>query len=116
MTLFNIGQTIKTNSPTTIESLLTGKTEIIPAGKYAVIGMDRMAHFTNGKVVEFNEPIELTGKYHLYGIAQWIYLRLAARFNIEEMLDEYDESIEDFLDSIVDSLEDLGFENSEEDE
>ena len=35
-------------------------------------------------------------------------------FNIEEMLDEYDESVDDFLDSIIDSLEDLGFENADD--
>ena len=116
MPVLHVGQTIKTTLPLTAEGVFSGKTITIPAGSCGVIGMDKNVHFANGKIVEFNEddPVTLTGKYYLNGIAQWIYLRLAARFNIEEMLDEYDESVDDFLDSIIDSLEDLGFENADD--
>ena len=67
MPVFHVGQTIRTNSPLAAEGVFSGKTITIPAGSCGVIGMDEKVHFTNGKIVEFNEddPVALTGKYRL---------------------------------------------------
>lgn len=72
----------------------------------------KLAHYVDGDMEILPEDTEIKG-FSAEGIAEWLYIWLNHYFNINEMLENYDFSKIDFINRIVDALEELGFYNHE---
>ena len=47
--------------------------------------------------------------YDVEGLAEFLYLWLRTHFNIDEMLEGYDDTEKDFIECIAETLEEIGF-------
>ena len=81
----------------------------IPKGNKVIIGADGLAHhIKNGMMQPLAEDSEVKG-YDARGISEYLYTHLRNRFEIDEMLENYDDTKEKFIEEIEYALSDIGF-------
>ena len=106
---YKIGQILTSKVETIIEKELSGDKVTISKGNKIIIGADNFVHYiTNDFIQPLSKDSEVKG-YDADGIAEYLYMRLSKRFMIDEMLEDYDRTKENFIEEIKFSLEEIGF-------
>lgn len=106
---YRIGQILTSNKDIEVEKVISGEKVIIPKGNKVIVGADNFAHYIrNGMIQTFSEGTEIKG-YDTNGLAEYLYIYLRNHFYIDEMLEEYDDSKERFIEEIEYALEEIGF-------
>lgn len=106
---YKIGQILTSNCDVEIEKALSGEKVIIPKGNKVIVGADNFAHhLKNGMLQPFAKGTEIKG-YDANGLAEYLYIYLRNHFYIDEMLEEYDDTKERFIEEIEYALEEIGF-------
>jgi hypothetical protein len=104
---YNIGQILKYSQDVEIESIIGNKKSLIKKGTKVYIGADNFAHYASGNIQRLNKTDVVEG-YSVKGIADWVFMWLSSEFPIDEFLDGYEISEEEFQEKIADALEELG--------
>lgn len=105
---YKIGQILTSNTETVIEKALTGEKVTIPKGNKIIIGADKLAHhIKDGCIQPLSDEIEVSG-YDPHGIAEYLYIWLRNKFPIDEMIEEYDDTEDRFVDEIEYALDEIG--------
>ena len=106
---YKIGQILTSKEDVEVEKALSGEKVMIPKGNKIIIGADEFAHhIKNGMIQPLPEDAVVKG-YDAYGIAEYLYTKLKNRFEIDEMLENYDYTEQEFIDEIEYFLNDIGF-------
>lgn len=106
---YRIGQILISNQDVEVEMALSKEKMVIPKGNKIIIGADKFAHhLRNGMIQPLQEGTEVKG-YDAKGIAEYLYMKLRNRFEIDEMLESYDYTKEEFISEIEYYLNDIGF-------
>ena len=86
-----------------IQQTATGEKELIKAGSKGVIGVDKLLHHYNGRISRFGDDVEIKG-YCGSGIAQYLYDYLSNKLPLDEMLETYEITPENFIAEILDEM------------
>lgn len=106
---YKIGQILTSNQDVEVEKALSGEKVLIPKGTKIIIGADNLAHhIKNGMMQPLGNNIVVKG-YDTEGIAEYLYTYLRCHFEIDEMLEEYDDTKERFIEEISFALDEIGF-------
>lgn len=106
---YRVGQILTSKEDVEVEKALSGEKVIIPKGNRIIIGADNLAHhIRNGMIQPLPGESEVKG-YDASGIAEYLYIYLRNHFEIDEMLEGYDDTKEYFIEEIEYALEDIGF-------
>lgn len=106
---YKIGQILTSKEDVKIEKCLSGDKVVIPKENKIIIGADKLAHhISNGMIQLLGEGLEVKG-YDASGIAEYLYAYLRNHFEIDEMLEGYDDTKERFIEEIENALDDIGF-------
>lgn len=106
---YKIGQILTSKEDVEVEMALSGDKVIIPKGNKVIIGADKLAHHVrNGMIQQLPKDSEVKG-YDCSGIAEYLYICLRNHFNIDEMLEDYDDTKERFMEEIEYALDEIGF-------
>lgn len=106
---YKIGQILTLNQDVEVEKALSGEKVVIPKGNKIIIGADKFAHhIRNGMIQPLQEGSEVKG-YDTRGLAEYLYIILRNRFEIDELLESYDCTKQEFIDEIDYCLSDIGF-------
>ena len=106
---YRVGQILTSKEDVEVEKALSGEKVIIPKGNRIIIGADNLAHhIRNGMMQPLPKESEVKG-YDASGIAEYLYIYLRNHFEIDEMLEGYDDTKERFMEEIEYALEDIGF-------
>ncbi|MBQ8234510.1 MAG: hypothetical protein IJZ36_02880 [Bacilli bacterium] len=109
MTKYKVGQILVSKEEMEIEKGISGEKVKIPKGNKIIIGADKLAHHLKNSFIQpLQEDSEVSG-YDKEGLAEYIYLWLRNHFEIDEMLENYDNTKEDFIDFLVEGLDNIGF-------
>lgn len=81
-------------------------TENFNASK-GVIGVDKLLHHYNGRISRFGDDVEIKG-YCGSGIAQYLYDYLSNKLPLDEMLETYEITPENFIAEITFLLDEIG--------
>ena len=109
MSEVRIGQIITSKVDTEIEKAISGEKIFVPKGNRVIIGADGFAHhLKNGMIQPLGKDMEVKG-YDAAGIAIYLYEKLKCRFEIDEMLENYDLDKYNFMSEIEYYLDDIGF-------
>lgn len=106
---YRVGQILTSKEDVEVEKALSGEKVIIPKGNKIIIGADNLAHhIRNGVMQPLPEESEVKG-YDASGIAEYLYIYLRNHFEIDEMLEGYNDNKERFMEEIEYALEEIGF-------
>lgn len=106
---YKIGQILTSNQDVEVEKALSGEKVIIPKGNKVIVGADKLAHhIRDGMIQTFAEGTEIKD-YDASGLAEYLYIYLRNHFYIDDMLEEYDDTKERFIEEIEYALEEIGF-------
>lgn len=106
---YKIGQILTSTEDVEVEKALSDEKVIIPKGNKVIIGADGLAHhIRNGMMQPLAEDSKVKG-YDVHGISEYLYTHLRNHFEIDEMLENYDDTKEKFMDEIEYALEEIGF-------
>ena len=106
---YKVGQILTSKEDVEVEKALSGEKVTIPKGNKIIIGADKLAHhIRTGMTQPLSEDSEIQG-YDASGIAEYLYTYLRNRFEIDEMLEGYDDTKERFMEEIEYVLEEIGF-------
>ena len=106
---YKIGQILTSKEDVEVEKALSGEKIIVPKGNKIIIGADKFAHhIRNGMIQPLQEGSEVKG-YDTKGIAEYLYIYLRNHFEIDEMLENYDDTKKRFMEEIEYALEEIGF-------
>ena len=106
---YKIGQILTSNQDVEVERALSEEKVTIPKGTKIIIGADNLAHhIKNGMMQPLGNNIVVKG-YDTEGIAEYLYTYLRCHFEIDEMLEGYDDTKERFIEEIGFALEEIGF-------
>lgn len=108
---FRIGDVFEVTEDYKAKLVLSDEEETIPKGEKVIIGADKLAHHIgSGMISPIGEDSTVEG-HNAEGIAKYIclFLRSHLAFDLDEMLDEYDHTINDLADEIQYALEEIGF-------
>lgn len=105
MDKYNIGQIITCKEDMELEGVFGKKTKV-KKGTKVYIGADNFAHYLNGMLQPLGES-KVEG-YSVEGIADWVYMWVSKNLPLDDFLDEYEISDEEFKEQIEDALEELG--------
>lgn len=106
---YKIGQILTSKVDTEIEKGISGEKVKIPKGNKIIIGVDKMAHhLKNGFIQRLQNNDEVDG-YDCKGIAEYLYAYMRNHFEIDEMLENYDDTKERFIEEIEYALDEIGF-------
>lgn len=106
MSKYNIGQILIIKEDVELEGFLGNKKKV-RAGTKVYIGADNFAHYPDGTLQTLGKEIKIQG-YSVKGISEWLYMWLSTRLPLDDFLDDYEISKEDFKEEIEDALEELG--------
>lgn len=112
-TVYSIGQKLTLKEDIEVEGCF-GTKKKYKKGMSGFIGADsklNAVHWANGDIQLLGDYVERRG-YSVSGIAEWIYDYVSRELPIDEMLEDYDETKETFMESIADALEELGMYDS----
>lgn len=106
---YRVGQILTSTTNVEVEKALSGEKVTIPKGNKIIIGADNLAHhIRNGMIQPLPKDSEVNG-YDASGIAEYLYTYLRNHFEIDEMLEGYDDTKERFMEEIEYALEEIGF-------
>lgn len=106
---YRVGQILTSKKELVIESAISGTKTTVPKGNKIVIGADGFAHHIRGGYIQpLGEDAKVEG-YDTNGLAEYLYLHLCKEFEINDMLDSYDETKERFIEEIEYALSEIGF-------
>lgn len=106
---YKVGQILTSKEDVEAKKALSGEKVTIPKGNKIIIGADNLAHhIRNGMMQPLPEESEVKG-YDASGIAEYLYIYLRNHFEIDEMLEGYDDTKERFMEEIEYALEEIGF-------
>lgn len=106
---YKIGQILTSTEDVEVEKALSDEKVIIPKGSKVIIGADEFAHhLRNGMIQPLGEGV-VVKEYDTAGLAEYIYRHLRSHFEIDEMLEGYDDTKERFIEEIEYALDDIGF-------
>jgi hypothetical protein len=107
---YNIGQILTVTEDFATTSMFGDDPKTVKKGTKMYVTAEKTVPqviLPNGVIMRLEKDAEIDG-YSVKGIASWIYRYLRAKFNLDEMFFEYDESAETFKEEIEDALEELG--------
>ena len=112
--IYNIGQKFVVKEDTEVEGCFgTKKTVKKGTGIYVTASQERpMVIYDNGNIQMLPEDAEVKG-FSAEGISEFICNYLFRRFNIQDMLEDYDQTKREFQETIIEALEELSFYNHE---
>ncbi|MBQ8218561.1 MAG: hypothetical protein IJZ79_02325 [Bacilli bacterium] len=106
---YKVGQILVSTEDVEVEKALSGEKVVIPKGNKIIVGPDKLAHhIRTGMKQQMPEDAEIDG-YDANGLASYLYLYLRNHFEIDEMLEGYDDTKENFIEEIEFALEEIGF-------
>lgn len=108
---FSIGDVFEVTEDYKAEAVLSNEGVPIPKGEKIIIGADKLAHHIgSGMISPIGEASTVKG-YNAEGIAKYICLFLRAHFafDLDEMLEGYDLTMNELADEIQYALEEIGF-------
>lgn len=105
---YKIGQILVSKEEQVLEKALSEEKEVIPKGSKVIIGADKMAHHIRTGMIQPLGEAKLHG-YDSRGIAEYLYICLKKHFEIDEMLEGYNETKVRFIEEIECALEEIGF-------
>jgi len=83
------------------------KKVIIPKGSKAIVGFDNRLYLFNGSSFGLDESVEISG-YSANGLAEYIYDRMSHKIPLDEMLESYEISKDNFTAALAFTLTDIG--------
>lgn len=108
---FSIGDVFEVTEDYKAKAVLSNEEVTISDGEKIIIGADKLAHcISSGMISPIGEASTVKG-YNAEGIAKYICLFLRAHFafDLDEMLEGYNFTINDLVDEIQYALEEIGF-------
>lgn len=106
-TVLNIGQKLVCKKDTEYVTCFDN-VRTVKKGTCIYVGADKFAHHLNGVIQPLADNFEVKG-YSAKGLAEYLYSVLSNRFQINEMLEDYEWKTGDFKEEIETALEELGF-------
>ncbi|EXG87761.1 hypothetical protein K413DRAFT_4660 [Clostridium sp. ASBs410] len=106
--VYGIGQMLQYKEDDEVKKCF-GYKEIIKKDTKVFVGADGFCHYLNGNMQRFSD-IEVDG-FSVIGLAEYLYICLRNKFEIDEMLDDYEQEPSDFKNEIANALEELGMYN-----
>jgi hypothetical protein len=106
---YNIGQELVVKEDIEQE-MCFGTKKVRKKGTKLYVGADsniKAAHYLNADIQVFSDDTIIEG-FSVEGIAEWIYQLVSNRLPLDDMLEDYDESPENFKECVADALEELG--------
>lgn len=90
--------------------MLSNEEVTIPDGEKIIIGADKLAHHISSMISPIEEASTVEG-HNAEGIAKYIclFLRSHLAFDLDEMLEGYDFTMNELADEIQYDLEEIGF-------
>ena len=107
---YKIGQILTSKEDVEVKDVLFDEKTIVPKGNKIIIGADKLAHHIRNGMLQLLPKDSVVVGYDTGGIAEYLYIRLRNRFEVDEMLEGYDSTKEQFMQEIEDALEEIGFE------
>ena len=105
---YKIGQILTSKEDVEVEKELSGEKVVIPKGNKIIIGADGFAHhIRNGMIQPLHEGSEVKG-YDSNGLAEYLYMALRCCLPLDEMLEDYDLTKQEFINEIEYCLDDIG--------
>lgn len=104
-----IGQEVEITQDFEIEAELSGKKVLVKKGDRGFVDSRGRIHYTSGNAIgkiQLLKDSEVKG-YDTENIAEMIFNRLKRVFDIDEFLDDYDISKDDFINEVDDVLMDI---------
>lgn len=109
MAKYKIGQILISKEDVVVEKALTEEQVVIPKGNKIIIGADNLAHhIKTGMIQPLGDNAEVKG-YDTNGMSIWIYTYMRNHFPIDEMLKEYGDTKERFMEELECALDEIGF-------
>lgn len=106
---YKIGQILTSSQEVEVEKALSGEKVIIPKGNKIIIGADHLAHhIKNGMIQPLSKNITVKG-YDANGMAEYLFTYLSFHFPLDEMLENYDDTKDRFIEEIESGLNEIGF-------
>ena len=106
---YKVRQILTSKEDVEVEKALSGEKVTIPKGNKIIIGADKLAHhIRTGMMHPLPEDSEIHG-YDASGIAEYLYTYLRNHFEIDEMLEEYEDTKERFMEEIEYTLKKISF-------
>ena len=93
---YKIGQILISKKDTEVQMALSDEKIIVPKGNKVIIGADNLAHHIRTGMIQPLGDAEVKG-YDSKGLAEYLYTYLRNHFEIDEMLEEYDDTKERFM-------------------
>lgn len=107
----SIGDVFEVTETYNGKSVLSNEKVTIPEGEKIIIGADKLAHhISSGMISPIGEASTVEG-HNAEGIAKYIclFLRSHLAFDLDEMLEGYDFTMNELADEIQYALEEIGF-------
>ena len=106
---YKIGQILTVKRDFNVEMAFSDEKRTILKGAKIIIGPDRLAHHLIGDYIQpLAEDAELDG-YDTHGIAEYLYQCISQHFPIDDMLEQYNDTKERFVEELECALDDIGF-------
>lgn len=108
---FSIGDVFEVTEDYKAGAVLLNEEVTIPEGEKIIIGADKLAHHISSGMISPIEKDSTVEGYNAEGIAKYIclFLRSYLAFDLDEMLEGYDLTMNDLADEIQYALEEIGF-------
>ena len=104
---YKIGEILISTKDQELDTMFGDKV-IIPKGSKVIIGADRLAHhFRDGKIQPISKDSTVKG-YDSKGIAEYLFTFLSCIYPMNDMLDDYDISEDEFKKEIEYRLCEIG--------
>ena len=106
---YKTGQILISKYDMEAETELSGEKIIIPKGNKIIIGADNFAHhISTGLIQPLGDNAVVKG-YDAEGISMWLYIYLCRYCEINDMLEDCDDTKEHFMEVIKSGLNEIGF-------
>lgn len=107
--VYKIGQILTSKKDVEVEMALSEEKVLIPKGNKVIIGPDKLAHhIRDGMMQPLQKDVEVS-EYDTAGLAEYLCIWLKNHFPLDEMLEDYDSSINEFKQAIEFALNEIGF-------
>lgn len=108
---FSIGDVFEVTEDYKAKAVLSNEGVSIPKGEKIIIGADKLAHHIGSGMISPIGKDSIVDGYNAEGIAKYIclFLRSHLAFDLDEMLEGYDFTMNELADEIQYALEEIGF-------
>ena len=107
---YNIGQMLQLTKDIELKGEISESSKIKKKGTKLFVSAERdlpSMIYLDGDIQLLDKNTEIEG-FSVNGIAEWLYICLRNKFELDDFLDDYEIDKEDFKEAIADSLEELG--------